>query len=412
LLPGFDTVTPTRVQLVSISYVKNVNPSQTNEARLGWNRFAEGFFPQDSSLNPNKIGFDTGVTNPFDFGLPKISVGSFSPIGATSGVPRQRVDSNWHFIDNYSWKSGRHAVKFGYEFRRTTIAIMQDNSFRGSLSFNDLSDLLNGIVDGGGISGGNSLRHTAENNHSLYFQDEFRVSPRLTLNYGMRWDYFGVVHEKNNLFYQMSLANGGTEVQVGSPGGPSSLYNPDYNNFAPRVGLAYDLTGKGESVVRLGWGLFYDAFSQDVFAGHAPFNCSFCPGPAYAGVGPAAIYSESTSGNNLGEGPLFSAPSPLGSFFGTDPHIRTPYVQNFNVNLQQQLGKKMVMEIGYVGSVGTKLFRFRDLNQPTQAQITAYDSSCPLGPGNGFPNCPIAGFDNGFTNVPRTVYPNYFYVNR
>jgi hypothetical protein len=176
--------------------------------------------------------------------------------------------------------------------------------------------------------------------------------------------------------------------------------------------LAYDLTGKGESVVRLGWGLFYDAFSQDVFTGHAPFNCSFCPGPAYAGVGPAAIYSESTSGNNLGEGPLFSAPSPLGSFFGTDPHIRTPYVQNFNVNFQQQLGKKMVMQVGYVGSVGTKLFRFRDLNQPTQAQITAYDSSCPLGPGNGFPNCPIAGFDKGFTNVPRTVYPNYFYVNR
>ena len=409
LLPGFNTVTPTRVQLVSISYVKNVNASQVNEARLGWNRFAEGFFPQDKSFNPSSIGLDTGVTNPYDFGLPGIDVGSFSPIGATDSVPRSRVDANWHFIDNYSWKVGRHDVKFGYEFRRTTIQLIEDNSFRGSLSFNDLSDLLNGIVDGGGISGGDALRHTAENNHSVYIQDEFRMTARLTVNYGMRWDYFGVVHEKNNLFYQMSPANGGTELQVGSPGGPSSLYNPDYNNFAPRVGLAYDITGKGETVIRAGWGLFYDAFSQDIFLGHIPYNCVFCPGPAFAGVGPAAIYSEGLSGSNLGAGPLFSSPSPLGDFFGTNPDIRTPYVQNFNLNLQQQLNSKIVLQVGYVGSTGTKLFRFRDINQPTQAQITAYDSSCPLG--GSFPDCPIAGFDNG-SNVPRTNLPNFFYVNQ
>ncbi|MGA7931287.1 MAG: TonB-dependent receptor [Candidatus Sulfotelmatobacter sp.] len=409
LLPGFNTVTPTRVQLVSISYVKNVNASQVNEARLGWNRFAEGFFPQDKSFNPTSIGLDTGVTNPYDFGLPGIDVGSFSPIGATDSVPRSRVDANWHFIDNYSWKVGRHDVKFGYEFRRTTIQLIEDNSFRGSLSFNDLSDLLNGIVDGGGISGGDALRHTAENNHSVYIQDEFRMTARLTVNYGMRWDYFGVVHEKNNLFYQMSPANGGTELQVGSPGGPSSLYNPDYNNFAPRVGLAYDISGKGETVIRAGWGLFYDAFSQDIFLGHIPYNCVFCPGPAFAGVGPAAIYSEGLSGNNLGAGLLFSSPSPLGDFFGTNPDIRTPYVQNFNLNLQQQLNSKIVLQVGYVGSTGTKLFRFRDINQPTQAQITAYDSSCPLG--GSFPDCPIAGFDNG-SNVPRTNFPNFFYVNQ
>jgi len=409
LLPGFNTVTPTRVQLVSISYVKNVNSSQVNEARLGWNRFAEGFFPQDKSFNPTSIGLDTGVTNPYDFGLPGIDVGSFSPIGATDSVPRSRVDANWHFIDNYSWKVGRHDVKFGYEFRRTTIQLIEDNSFRGSLSFNDLSDLLNGIVDGGGISGGDALRHTAENNHSVYIQDEFRMTARLTVNYGMRWDYFGVVHEKNNLFYQMSPANGGTELQVGSPGGPSSLYNPDYNNFAPRVGLAYDITGKGETVIRAGWGLFYDAFSQDIFLGHIPYNCVFCPGPAFAGVGPAAIYSEGLSGNNLGAGSLFSSPSPLGDFFGTNPDIRTPYVQNFNLNLQQQLNSKIVLQVGYVGSTGTKLFRFRDINQPTQAQITAYDSSCPLG--GSFPDCPIAGYDND-SNVPRTNLPNFFYVNQ
>ena len=411
LLPGFDTVTPTRVQLVSISYVKNISSSRTNEARLGWNRFAEGFFPQDSNFNPNSIGLDTGVTDPFDYGLPKISVGSFSPIGATGSVPRERVDSNWHFVDGFSWKSGKHDWKFGYEFRRTTIGIREDNSFRGTLSFSDITDLLNGVVSGGGISSGNTLRHTIENNHSLYAQDEFRVTPRLTMNYGLRWDFFGVVHEKNNLFYQMSPANGGTELQVGSSGGPGSLYNPQYTNFAPRVALAYDLTGKGQTVIRAGWGLFYDAFSQDVFTGHAPFNCTFCPGPAYAGVGPAIIYSAGTSGENLGAGPLYGPTlSPLGSFFGVDPHIRTPYIQNFNLNFQQQLTSRTMAQVGYVGSIGHRLFRFRDINQPTQQQITAYDLSCPLG--GTLPDCPIAGFDNGFTNVARTAFPNYYYVNQ
>ena len=426
LLPNFDTVTPTRVQLVSISYVKNISSSQVNEARLGWNRFAEQFYPQDHTFNPDSIGLDTGVTNPFDLGLPQVTVSGFSPIGSTNSIPRRRVDANWHFIDNYSWKSGRHDLKFGYEFRRTTIQIIQDNTFRGKLGFSGLmastgptlvaggplTALLEGDPSSGKIASGDTLRHTAENNHSVYFQDEFRMTRQLTVNYGIRWDYFGVVHEKNNLFWQMSPTNGGTEVQVGSPGGPSSLYNPDYNNFAPRLGLAYDVTGGGKTVVRVGWGLFYDAFSQDIFTGHAPYNCAFCPGPAYSA---ATIAASGLSGNLLGTGPVFAGPSPLGDFFGANPHIRTPYVQNFNLNLQQQLTSKMMLQVGYVGSVGTKLFRFRDINQPTQAQITAFDISQCATWGQTFPNCYIAGFDgpDGVDfNVPRTAFPNFFYVNQ
>ncbi len=415
ILPGFNTVTPTRVQLVSLSYVKIINSSQVNEARLGWNRFAEGFFPEDHAFNPSSIGLDTGVSNPFDYGLPKISVGGFAVIGATPSVPRSRVDANWHFIDNYSWKSGRHDVKFGYEFRRTTIQLIQDNNFRGKFTFSDLSTFLAGTPSAGKIASGNTLRHTAENNQGFYLQDSFRWNSRLTVNYGLRWDFFGVVHEKNNLFYRLTPANGGTEVEVGGPGGPGSLYNPDYNNFAPRIGFAYDLTGKGRTVIRGGWGLFYDAFSQDIFLGHIPYNCVFCPGPAYAGVGTAAISFAGLSGSVLGAGPVFSSPSALGDFFGVDPNIRTPYVQNFNLNIQQQLNSKAVLEVGYVGTKGSKLFRFRDINQPSQAQITAYDTSPAQCAGAILPNCPIAGFDGpdgANFNVPRTAFPNLFYVNQ
>jgi hypothetical protein len=400
LLPGFNTITPTRVQLVSLSYVKVMGTS-LNEARLGWNRFVEGFFPQDRNFNPSSIGLDTGVTSPYDFGLPKISVGGFSVIGATNSVPRSRVDSNWHFIDNYGWKSGRHDFKVGYEFRRTTIQLIQDNTFRGRLSFGSIPDpnggpdllppleaFLEGMPSGGKETQGNSKRHSFENNHGFYFQDSFRWTPRLTVNYGMRWDYFGVVGEKNHLFYQFDPSSA-TDL---SP--TNQLYNKDYNNFAPRIGLAYDVSGKGRTVVRAGWGLFYDAFAQDIFLGHVPYNCAFCPGPAYTGIGPSPILSSTAPVSTIVAGaPIFSGYLGLTDFFGTDKNIRTPYTQNFNLNLQQQFGKAVV-EVGYVGARGTKLFRFRDINQPSQAQITAADLA------------------NGTTDygVPRP-YPALFYIN-
>ncbi len=405
LLPGFNTITPTRVQLVSLSYVKVMGTS-LNEARLGWNRFVESFFPEDHNFNPSSIGLDTGVTSPFDFGLPKISVAGFSVIGATNSVPRSRVDSNWHFIDNYGWKRGRHDFKVGYEYRRTTISLIQNNTFRGRLSFGTLFDFLQGNVSGGKETQGNSKRHSYENNHGFYFQDSFRWTPRLTVNYGMRWDYFGVVGEKSHLFYQLDPSSASDLSPT------NQLYNKDYNNFAPRIGLAYDIGGKGHTVVRAGWGLFYDAFAQDIFLGHAPYNCAFCPGPAYTGIGPAPILSSTSPVATISpNSPVFSNFNGLTDFFGTDRNIRTPYTQNFNFNLQQQLGKA-VIEVGYVGARGTKLFRFRDINQPTQAQITAYDTSAAqCTTGFVLPNCPIAGFDF-VSNVPRTAYPALFYVNR
>jgi hypothetical protein len=403
LLPGFNTITPTRVQLVSLSFVRVINANQVNEARLGWNRFVEGFFPEDHNFNPSSIGLDTGVTSPFDFGLPKISVGGFSVIGATNSVPRSRVDSNWHFVDNYSWKSGRHDVKFGYEFRRTTIQLIQDNTFRGKLSFPDLTAFVEGLPDSGKQVQGDARRHSFENNHGFYVQDSFRWTPRLTLNFGLRWDYFGVVGEKSHLFYRFDPTGDGALNPV------SQLYDKDFNNFAPRFGFAYDVTGKGRTVIRGGWGLFYDAFAQDIFLGHIPYNCAFCPGPAYTGELPAAIGSAGLSGNAIAtDQPVFSGFSALGDFFGTARHIRTPYTQNFNLNVQQQLGKA-VIQVGYVGARGTKLFRFRDINQPSQADINAQDLSCEAPINNDPANCPTLGFDNGGW-VGRTG--TFFYVNQ
>jgi hypothetical protein len=381
-LPGFNTVTPTRVQLVSLSYVHIFSPTKLNELRFGWNRFAEGFFPADQSFHPSSIGLNTG-TGVADQGLPIMTVSGFAQLGATSSVPRSRVDTNYQLINNFSWKMNKHEVKIGFEFRRTSIQHFFGKYFRGKLTFDTLDDFLAGNLDTGfGASfqySGNPLRHTSQNSYGLYIQDSYRITPRLTVNLGLRWDYSGVVKEKNNLFSNATsfdpAAGTLTLTQVGQPG-LSSLYEPDYKNFAPRISLAWDVTGKGKTVLRAGYGIFYDAFSQDFFLGHLPYPPFFAPGPAYNPIGPAQIIPSAATGPIVAGQAVYNDTG-CGSvecdIFIFDRNIRTPYMENYNLNIQQQITNKVVLQVGYVGSQGHRLFRFRDINQPDQATITAAD---------------------------------------
>jgi outer membrane receptor protein involved in Fe transport len=385
VLPGYNTVTPTTVHLVSVSYLKIFSPTRVNEARFGYNRFDEGFFPEDSNFDPASIGLNTGVTSQ-DFGLPFIRIrndpiGSIASIGSTLSVPRARVDTNWHFIDNFSWKLTGHDLKFGYEFRRTVVDAFFDAGYRGRLDFLTLSDFLAGNLAGGRQARGDSRRNTFQNSHAAYIQDSFRPTRTLTINAGLRYDYFGVIGERNNLLSNFDPQRG--LVLVGT-NGLERLYERDWNNFSPRLGLAWDLTGKGRTVVRAGWGLFYDAYSQDFFTGQLPFN-TFNPGPAYNPVGPAPILFSFSTVPQIQQGvPIFTGFSDS-DVFAVDPRLRTPYVQNFNLNLQHELTRNVVAEVGYVGSQGRKLFRYRDINQPVNPGALRPFDNGPFAPsGNLF----------------------------
>jgi outer membrane receptor protein involved in Fe transport len=370
-VPGFNTVTPTRVQVLSLSYTHLLSPKMLLEIRGGWNRFAEGFFPQDQNFNPATIGLNTGVTNPQDFGLPQVSFSDgTSGLGGNNSLPRHRFDTNWQYFTNLGYTSGKHNIKFGYEYRRTTVNQFYDLGYRGRLKFTSFEDFLAGdITNGGSQFAGNSQRTTHQNNHGFYVQDSYRFSRKLTLNAGLRWDYFGVIYEDGHRFSLFNPATQSLQL-VGQAAGPSSLYPKDLNNFAPRLSAAYDLRGDGKTVVRAGWGLYYDAFSQDFFIGHFPFN-TFNPGPAYNGIGASAINSAGNVAGTIVNGvPIFTGFAPTTDAWTVDPKIRTPYVQNYNVNIEQALGKSMALQVGYVGSAGTKLFRFRDLNQANIATGT------------------------------------------
>jgi hypothetical protein len=426
-LPGFNTQTPTRVQLVSLSYVHTFGSNKVNELRYGWNRFAEGFFPGDQSFHPSSIGLcatgspgglgcaGSGVS---DSGLPIIFINgvSFGQVGSNSSLPRHRVDSNNQVIDNFSWKAGKHDIKFGGDFHRTSVQQYFDKYFRGRIKFPDLTSFLAGTPSSGFQYVGDTTRHTFENNFGFFVQDSYRITPRLTLNYGLRWDYFGVVGEKNNLLsnvtsFSPAIGTGTfTLTQVGQPG-LSKLYNPDKKDFAPRISAAWDVTGKGKTVVRAGFGLFFDAFSQDMVLGHLPYETFFSPGAAYNPIpGASPILSAGLNASLSGGGALQAGVPVYGNetacnfecdVFGFDRNIKTPYMENYNLNIQQQMGNHAVLQLGYVGSQGHRLWRFFDLNQPSAAQINAADLASVAAGGK---IADFSGFNRPFNGNPYGTY--------
>jgi len=378
-LPNTNTVAPIRTQLVSLSWVRTVSAEKINEARFGWNRYRNGFFPQDASIfgNPNtSLGLNNLITNPRDNGLPTIKVGGLASLGSSGfSNPRNRVDSNWQFFDNFSWKLNKHDLKFGYEFRRTTVDSFNDLNERGTLKFGGLEDFLSGTLSGGTTIVGNTSRNAFQNSDALYVQDGFRVSSQVTVNLGLRWDYFGVIGEQHNQFSIYNPLVGLVQTK--------QLYPKDFNNFSPRLSVAWDVSGKGKTVVRAGFGVFYDGFSQDFFTGQLAEN-TFNTGPAYNAIGPNPVFISTTLlGSVIQPGVPIWAPASVtpGTASTTDAFtvsqkLRTPYIYNYNLNLQQEVAKNTVLQIGYVGSAGRKLFRFRDINQPSQAEITAADLGC------------------------------------
>jgi outer membrane receptor protein involved in Fe transport len=357
--PKFDTVTPTRVNVLSLSYTKVLTPALLLEIRSGYNRFSETFSAQDSNFNPASIQLATlgAGTNSRDFGMPLINVSGFSKFGSNAANPRGRTDNNYQLFGNMTYTKGNHNWKWGYEWRRTAIDGFFDNGYRGVLSFGSLSDFLGGIPSGGRSAQGVSARSTHENSSGLYLQDSWRFTTRLTLNFGLRWDYYGVIGADNNAF---SILNKTTDSLTH----PAQLYPKDLNNFAPRLSLAYDLTGKGKTLIRAGWGVFYDAFSQDFFVGQLPFN-TFNAGPAYNDI----QFSFSPVAQIQPNVPVFTGYAAT-DVFTVDQNLRTPYVQNYNVNIEHQITSGLALQVGYVGSAGRKLFRYRDINQVNPATGT------------------------------------------
>ena len=400
--PGYNTITPTHVNIVSLSYTSVPRSNLIFELRGGYNRFVQQFLPQDIGLNPNTaFGLNTLPPNftARDLGLPTIDVydpslpsGEYSPIGATGSDSRGRVDTNYQLFGNLSFTKGRHSYKAGFEWRRTFINSFINSGHRGKLYFDTLADFLAGEPDSNHSSSatGDGTRYSYENGSGAYLMDSWRLSKRITVNYGVRWDYFGVIGAENNAFSIFNVKTGNLQT-VGAPGGPASLYPKDWTNFAPRLSVADDLLGNGKLVLRVGGGIFYDGASQDFFVGNQAYNTN--PGeagPAFNGIGFSTSVVTTISPN----APIFGNYSP-NSLFTVDQKLTTPRYGSYNLNIESQLTKNIALQIGYVGSQGRHLYHFRDLDQ------------------FNIKNGSVDSCGNGSTiTYGNQCFPDYWYINQ
>jgi len=357
-LPAFQTVVPTRVQLAGLNFSQILTSRLIHDTRISFNRFNQVFSPLDSSFDPAGIGLITGARG----GLPTIVVNGFESLGAPTNEPRGRVSQAYQLVDTLVWNKGSHTFKAGVDYRRPLVRSFNDQFSRGRLSFNSLADLLAGVAapTATSIARGGTRRDTYTNNFGTFLQEDWKISPRLTLNLGVRHEYNGPLSEKDDRISNFIPALG--LVRVGQ--GLDRLYERDWNNVAPRFGFAFDPRGNGKTVLRGGYGFYYDAPSQDFFLLQSFPNGNVGTNPV-PGLGTFTV--NFTGAVPFGPGvDIFggvNTPVPPFTVFGVDRRMRTPYVQSYNFNVQQSIAEGSVLQVGYVASKGTKLFRVRDNNQ-------------------------------------------------
>ncbi len=276
-LPGYGTTVITHGQNGGASWNRIFNSRTLNELRVGFNG-EHGIFTQADKTDHNtRLGFPTVLTAPIDLGFPNVSVAGFDGIGQPTNTPQDHPTYTLHLMDNFAgnpqFNSGRHQFKMGGEFRRYFYHLLFDTSARGIWNFNgtpttpSLVQLLRGTPSNAQRVDTRVTMDLYQNSYGGYFQDDFRVTDRLTLNLGLRYEYNVPVTEGHN---QLSVPDlrpasaactpkpGCLFIRAGTGGIPPATYLPDRNSFASRVGFASRPLRSEHFVVRSGYGIYYD----------------------------------------------------------------------------------------------------------------------------------------------------------
>ena len=363
-VPGYGNDVARRGQNLMIGETHIFSPVLVNEARVAFNRVAGSVFHENAGTSINKqVGLPELSSNPRDFGLSFITISGFSKLGHEYNNPQDSVTNTYQALDNASYARGKHLVKFGFDFRAVQQNGFRDVQSRGFLTFSDqvpitgnaLADLLLGLPV---ITGGARLdnhQHLRTESYNFYVNDSVRIRPNVTLSAGVRYEYNSPPvdpEDRANLYDPVTRSL----VRVGTAGVPRSGYEGDKNNFAPRVGLAWTIGPSGKTVVRAGYGVYFDqpalAPSEGLYFNQPFFDFKLffsLPGLPLTLSDPFPAF--------------FPVPIP-GSGFAFQRNLRTPYLQHFSAGVQHQFGTSRVLEVAYVGSKGTKLITARDINQP------------------------------------------------
>jgi hypothetical protein len=365
-----------RAQNVSVSWTRTLRSSLVNEARGGWHRFNEAEVfgtTNDASYDVvGKMGLPLVSRLPEEYGPPSITVsgpdGVYNMYDLQRQIgPRVRSNSISPFTDTLSFQKGRHFLKFGGEvdYRGVTFgqarAPRAQFTFDGTYTGSSVADFMLGYIRSDNINPTHTNTDLYDYWYAGFANDDWKITPRLTITLGLRYDYFQRYKQKDDKFVNIQL-NGFVvtdTVTTKTSAWGRELLAPDRNNFGPRFGFAWRPPLAGETVIRGGYGIYYTPqISNAIFA---------------MAEGAQATSGATVTGNIVGSpNVFFSAPFALAQTTGAlnfavsnDQNMRDSYIQQWNFNVQRKLPGDVVLDVGYVGSKGTRLIvTYDDLNRP------------------------------------------------
>ena len=366
------------------------SPNLVNEARAGFHRRAQpGVIPVNHTT-PASLGFSQIVPDdPANAGPPWLIINGYSSVGNTIQGPQARYDNTWQYADTMSWIKGKHAVKFGGDYRayeqnqQFTFINNGYYQFDGSGVQNKLVKPIPGLTDPVSDFAAGFATFFAQNSSarqgyrdrfaSLFVQDDWKLARNFTLNLGLRWEYASPLtelHDRMNAFRpgQQSTVFPTAPIGLVYPGDTGvarSTINHDWNNFGPRFGFAWDPMSNGKMTIRGGYGIFYDVPVSEL-------TLQFLTAPPF-GVQPNLFFItditkpySSTVGSNPIPNPFPFSPVKPGAKFNfadiapigltvMDPNFATPYSQQWNLQVGYQLTQHWMADVTYVGTTGVKL---------------------------------------------------------
>jgi hypothetical protein len=404
--PGYPGTTLAPGKQAVLGYSRSLGPNKYYEIRLGYSRLLENIIDADTVYGnlAERLGIPNANADGAN-GLTSISISGTIGLGDGNGS-LQKVNNIWELDQAFSWVKGSHELKFGFNWMSTRLGFFTPPKPTGSYTFNGsytgygLADFLYGrpISSQLDVTKYFSLMRFRP---TFYVQDNWRITPKLSLNFGLRDELVTPWRERHNRLAVFDPSNGGTLIPVGTPGHPSeTVTDGRYTNLAPRVGFAYSFDQK--TVLRAGFGIFYayETYNSNPMAKNAPFNGSLAVANATGAAGYAAAIPISV-GFPPDRPDLF--PVNGTSFQVFQRSFPNPSANEWNLNIQRQLTAHEVLSVAYVGQNGTHILINPNINQAVPGPGTVASRRAYPNLADGALNCTCA---NSSYNSLQVTYQN------
>ncbi|MFZ1971962.1 MAG: TonB-dependent receptor [Candidatus Acidiferrales bacterium] len=374
-------------QSIALGWTHTLSSSLVNDARFGFSRDYAHSDPNGLTVGTSEaesaIGLSGIPDGPGSAGIPPFFISGLTTEGSAAWRPQYQISQGWNLVENLNWLKGTHSFKFGYQYLRRSDnfldieapqgLILETGVVTGSFS-NALPDLLLGDANLV-IFTTPHIVHYFTPGHSFYAMDTWRATSKLTLTYGVRYELFAPLIDRNDETTNFTPANGGGLITAASNASgwyKRALIHPDLNNFAPRLGFAYQMLPR--LVWRGGYGVFYQHVNRIGSEALLQLNPPQFVDTQISTGGNSAVFQLKdgfpSSIIDATAPPLYQL-----QIRAQDPNQRTPYVEQTSFGFEYQLVGDTVVSATYVGNWGRKEERVRDANQP---QITGFDGGCPI----------------------------------